>query len=332
MAEVTVNKISTNIVENYSKEDLNLIPSFEVISQFNPETDIVEFSIYNEQNLLQYINYNYIDYTVTLDYNTNKNAISSVNVNPEQDLINEGYEQGIYTVIYNFLRNQISSSQSSPYYIKEISSDRTEIRIANNNISNDDLEIIVNNFKSELAESPYFEDFEINFGNNNIFLANNIIVDPTTEQYTVLIKLYEPLETSFGIKDTLTVVLQTAEEVSYSVNFPPQIVPTPSSLKLKGPNFNLNTNNLVNNSTTFVTNEDLLKSTPSDNWSGSLYELQGILKNKGITPNVDYSDFNNFVYFSSAEQRVRNFYYKVGEIEDYSASISGLYDVLSGDI
>ena len=45
MAEVIVNKISTDIVENYSKEDLNLIPSFDVISQFNPETDVVEFSI-----------------------------------------------------------------------------------------------------------------------------------------------------------------------------------------------------------------------------------------------------------------------------------------------
>ncbi len=152
MAEVTVNKISTDIVENYSKEDLNLIPSFDVISQFNPETDIVEFSIYNEQNLLQYINYNYTDYTVTLDYNTKKNAISSVNVDPEKGLINEGYEQGNYNVVYNFLRNQISSSQTTPYYIKEISSDRTEIRIANNNISNEDLEILVNNFKIELAD------------------------------------------------------------------------------------------------------------------------------------------------------------------------------------
>jgi len=113
MAEVIVNKISTNIVENYSEEDLNLIPSFDVISQFNPETDIVEFSIYNEQNVLQYINYNYTDYTVTLDYNTKENAISSVNVNPEKGLVNEGYEQGNYNVIYNFLRNQISSSQTT---------------------------------------------------------------------------------------------------------------------------------------------------------------------------------------------------------------------------
>ena len=235
MAEVTVNKISTTIVENYSEADLNLIPSFDVISQFNPETDVVEFSIYNEQKLLQYINYNYIDYTITLDYNTEKNAYSSVNVNPEKDLIKEGYDQGNYTVIYNFLRNQVSSSQSTPYYIKEISSDRTEIRVANNNISNIELEELVNNFKTELNESPYFEDFEINFGNNKLFLANNILIDTSSEaQYTVLIKLYEPLETQFSLKDTLNIVLQTAEEVSYAVNFPARIIPSPSFKKLKG--------------------------------------------------------------------------------------------------
>lgn len=331
MAEVTVNKISTDIVENYSKEDLNLIPSFDVISQFNPETDVVEFSIYNEQNILQYINYNYTDYTVTLDYNTKKNAISSVNVNPEEGLINEGYEQGNYNIIYNFLRNQISSSQTTPYYIKEISSDRTEIRIANNNISNEDLETLVNNFKIELADSPYFEDFEINFGNNNIFLANNILIDTTTEQYTVLIKLYESLETSFNIKDTLTVVLQTAEEVSYNVNFPSITIAPPLPLKLKGPNFNLSLNDKINNSTTFTSKKDLFSITPENAWTGSLGELQNILKNKGITPNVNYSDFNNFIYFSSAEQRVRNFYYKVGLIQDYSASIADLEVISSGD-
>ena len=65
----------------------------------------MEFSIYNEQNLLEYINYNYIDYTITLDYNTNEDSISYVNVDPEKDLIKEGFDQGNYTVIYNFLRN-----------------------------------------------------------------------------------------------------------------------------------------------------------------------------------------------------------------------------------
>ena len=333
MAEITVNKISTDIVENYTPSDLNLVPSFDVISQFNPETDTVEFSIYNEQNLLEYINPNYTDYTVTLDYNTQENAVSSVNVDPEGDLVGQGYDQGNYTVIYNFFRNQISSSASNPYYIKEISSDRKEIRIANNNISNIELEELVNNFKTELDESLYFEDFEVNFGNNNIFLANNIIVDNTNEsQYTVLIKLYESLDTQFSVKDTLTIILQTAEEVSYGVNFPPKSIPNPTFKNLRGPNFNLAVRDKIANSTSYKNQNSLLKTVPNNGiWTGSLARIKGILKEKGITPNVDYSDFNNFIYFSSAEQRVRNFYYKVSLIQDYSASIAELNSIVGAN-
>ena len=194
MSKVTINKISTNTFENYTEQDLNLVPSFDVISQFTPITDVVEFSNYNEQNLLEYINYNYIDYTVTLDYNTNTDSISTVNVDPQKDLIKNGYSQGNYTVVYNFLRNQLSSSLDSPFYIKEISSDRTEIRLANNNLTSDEIKEVVGSFEDELNDSPYFEDFQINLGNNNIFIANNILLDSTSEaQNTVLIKLYETL-------------------------------------------------------------------------------------------------------------------------------------------
>jgi len=87
MANVTVNKINTNYSEDYTEKDLKLIPSFDVISQFTPETDEVEFSIYNEQGLLETINYDYKDYTVTLDYNTNQNSVSTVTVNPEEDTL-----------------------------------------------------------------------------------------------------------------------------------------------------------------------------------------------------------------------------------------------------
>ena len=208
---------------------------------------------------------------------------------PEKDLVKEGFDQGNYTVIYNFLRNQISSSFGSPYYVKEISSDRTELRIANNNLANEEIENLVTQFKEELTNSAYFEDFEVNFGNNNIYLANNILVDTTDEtQYTVLIKLYEPLETRFEVKDTLTIILQTANETSYQVNFPPQPIPSPTFEKLKGPNFNLDLNKTVNNSTTFVNKQSLFSAQPQNPldtpWSSSLGELKSILEDKGNNP------------------------------------------------
>ncbi len=329
MSKVTVNKINTSFLEDYTKQDLNLIPAFDVISQFTPNIDEVEFSIYNEQGLLEYIDYKYNNYTVTLDYNTQPNAVSTVNVDVEEDVMSAGYKQGNYTATYNFLRNQLSSSFDNPFYIKQISSDRTELRIANNDIENIELETLVNQFKVELSASAYFEDFQINLGNNNIFIANNILVDTSDSlQYTILVKLYEPLEEQFEIKDTLWVTIQTSGEASYQVNFTPKIIIPPPPPQLKGPNFDLPVKDTINNSTTYQNLDSLFNVTLTSSYN----ELQGVLAKKGITVNIDYSDFNNFVYFSSAEQRVRNFYYKVGLIEEYTSEITSLDGLAPSDI
>jgi len=322
MAEVVVNKITGEVIEGYSNQDLSLIPAFDSVSQFTPSTDYVEFSIYDEQGNLKYIDPNYTSYQVTLNYNNNNNSVSTVSVNPEQDLEKEGYDQGKYTVYYNFLRNELSSSLNSPFFLSQISSGRDELRISTNNLTNEELEQAIVNFTNELNDSPYFEDFRLNFGNNNIFIANNILLDTTnSSQYTVLVKLYEPLPPQIQLKDSVTVVLQTADEVSFNVEFEPKVIDVPSpSIKIGAPNFNINLEDKSNNSTNYKSSDDLL----SPILSSSYDQIQNLLNKKGITPNVDYSDFNNFVYFSSAEQRVRNFNYKVGLIQEYDREISDL--------
>lgn len=322
MAEVVVNKITEEVIEGYTTKDLSLIPAFETVSQFKPATDNVEFSFYTEQGTLEFINPNYTGYQVTLNYGDGIKVVSSVTVDPEKDLLKNGYDQGNYTVYYNFLRNVLSSSLSTPYFLDQVSSDRTELRIVNNSLSNDQLATTVSTFIEELNDSPYFEDFRINFGNNNIFIANNILLDTSnSEQYTVLVKLYEPLPPQIELKDALTVAFQTADEVSFKVSFENKVIPPPPPKKIKGPNFGLDLASRANVDTSYKTANDLLSNVAL---SSSYDQIQGILNQKGININVDYSDFNNFVYFSSAEQRVRNFYYKVSLIEGYNDEISNL--------
>ena len=48
------------------------------------------------------------------------------------------------------------------------------------------------------------------------------------------------------------------------------------------------------------------------------YQLNSILNEKGFEINIDYNDYSNFVFFSSAKTRLENFYYKVSLIEEYS--------------
>ncbi len=329
MSETIVNRISSSIGDNYSKKDLKLISTFDVFTNFNPSKDVVEFSIYNEQGLLEYIDYNFEGYSVTLSSTTDKNVFSTVGFNPEGDLLGEGYDQGIYTTNYNLLKTHLSSSQESPFYIQEISSDRTELRIVTNDLPNSELDILVNSFKEALDSQSYFEDFYINFGNNNLYLANNILLDTTNEtRYSVLVKLYEPLETQFEIKDTLWIVTQTTDEVSYNIVFPNKIIAPPSPKLLRGPNLNISQKDTINNSTTYQNLSELTSTT----LTSSLNELQQILSEKGITINVDYSEFYNFVNFSSAEQRVRNFYYKINQIQGFDNEISDLGSLSSTSV
>ena len=320
MAKIVVNKITGDVIEGYDQKDLSLIPAFEATSQFTPSTDVVEFSIYNEQGLLEHINTNYKDYLVTLNYNSQNNSVSTVTVDPEKDTIKEGYEQGNYTVYYNFIRNVASSSISSPYFLSQISSDRTELRVINNSLDNNELEQAISSLIEELNDSPYFEDFRLNFSNNNIFIANNVLLDKSDEgQYTVLIKLYEPLPTQIELKDSLTIALQTADEVSFNIRFENKVIPDLQPKKLGAPNFDLTYSNKGNNDTSFKTAQELLLGA---SLTSSYDQVQAILNQKGVTVNIDYSDFNNFVYFSSAEQRVKNLSHKINLIRNLTDDIT----------
>ena len=50
-----------------------------------------------------------------------------------------------------------------------------------------------------------------------------------------------------------------------------------------------------------------------------------------VTLNIDYSDFQNFVHFSSATERVDNFRYKLQQIESYNSRIDTLESVSGSD-
>jgi len=53
------------------------------------------------------------------------------------------------------------------------------------------------------------------------------------------------------------------------------------------------------------------------------------MDSSSLSINVDYTDFNNFIHFSTAQTRLENFQYKVGLLESYSSSISELNSVTS---
>lgn len=303
-------------LQTYSLEDTSLILSNNISTQFNSETDYLEYFIYDlNQNILienitGYPNFTLLDNQVTID--------------PETDLKSFGFTEGQYNTVYNFLRRRAASSALDRYYIDQISSDRTEIRLNTTTIPNSEVVASVSLFSQEIQNSQGgYLDFYLDFGNNQLIIANNILLDNSNpNDPTVLIKLYEPLPSEFNIKSECWVVEQIAESVAYNINITPVFNIEDDNIPLKGPNYNLSISDQINNSTQY-TNLSSLTVTTSATGSGSLrYQLNSLLAENNIELNINYSSYNNFIHFSSAQTRLENFYYKLALIEQYTYSAS----------
>ena len=302
-------------IQNYSSEDESLISNFtEQDIAFNPQEDYIEYFILDlNQNILfsnvaGYPNYRLRDNLVTID--------------PQNNLESQGYTEGTYYTLYNFLKRKLSSNVSSTFYIQDISTDRTELRLNTTQISNSDIIDLTNQFAIEISSNPgTYLDFYLNFGNNKLVIANNIALDNTNPtDPTVLIKLYEPLPQEFTFNSQCWVVEQIAESLAYQIGI---TIPIDGNLSLNyinGPNFNLDIQDQINNSTPYYNRNSLTQNYSSLGSGSLLYQINSILAEKGIEINVDYSDYSNFIHFSSAQTRLENFYYKLSLIEQYSSN------------
>jgi hypothetical protein len=296
--------------QTYTVSDDSLIASFNTDITFNSETDYIEYFIYNANKDL-------IDSVQSL----RNFAIygEDLSINPEQDLESRAYLEGKYYTVYNFLRPLLSSSILEPYYVSEISTDRTELRLSSTSILGGDIADSTTALKLAIDTSPFQKDFSLNFNQNNLVIANNVLLDDSNpDNITVLIKLYEPLPDQFGIQSQCWAVEKIAESKAFLIDIIVSYTQEDTTIKIKGPNINLQQNTEVNKSGEYQ-NTTSLKSTTNSNLK---YQLNSILAETGVELNIDYGDYNNFVFFSSAQTRLENFYYKLGLIEEYTVSAS----------
>ena len=296
--------------EVYSTSDESLITSNIETNQFDPNIDYAEFFVFDLNgnkispvgNDATFSNYSLLDNEIYID--------------PVVDLERVGIDTGIVNTLYNFYRKRLSSSPQSTYFISEISSNRTEIRLDSNIINKEDIISSTNKFISYREEDETFPDFYINFGSNLLFIANNIKLE---EDGTILIKLYEPLPSNIEVKTSLWVVEKVSNGNAYRVEFEDTQVFRPQFNSLKGPNFNLALQDQLNNSSEAVSTSDFT----SPNTQSSA-QLNSYFEDPSIQINVDYSEFENFVNFSSVEARLSNFLDKVSLIESSSNQINAL--------
>ena len=304
----------------------SIIPSQDYSGSFIQGLNNIEFYIYNAAGQIQSSDYNHTHYTITTNSNPLASGTNEINLFPEEDVYNGGYTNGKLTAVYNFVNHELSSSIENPYYLAEISSDRTEVRLKSNFISNEEILTSFTTFNSTLQTSEFFDEFYISFGNNENHIGINTQIDIPEEstsgdqvQYSILIKLYDALPPLYTVGNELYVITKTGETQAFQIEFEETIIIPDDTIKLRGPNTNLDVKDFVNNSSTYKSKEELINTQSSS----SKDELLNVLNREGIhlTPNYSSASFNEFVNFSSAQSRVNNFYTKVKNIQTYENDI-----------
>jgi hypothetical protein len=318
-AEVIQIDAQNFIFQTYEGNDVSLVSSTEVNTTLTTSSYIEYFTYDNNQNIL-FSDYNFSQYTILNNGQSagSNDVISQIEIDPEKILVDDGFDQGVYVTYFNFLNKQVGS-ELQQLYISEISSDRTELRLDSTSLTDLDLAEQTNKFIQERENSLYFIDFYLNFGENQLILANNIQLDNSDpNNVSILIKLYESLPEQFDLNSQLWIVTSLDNSLAYQVTFEDLPIIITDTVDIKGPNFNLDLKDQVNNSTVSLDYTSLTTTT----LTSSFNQLSSLLEEKEIDINLDYTEFSNFIHFSSAQTRLENFYYKVSLLEDYSSSIA----------
>lgn len=308
--------------DGFELNDQAIISSQTFNGEFIPNEDNIELFIYDYNKNLIESNYKFTNYSVNNNSSISENnGLNSIQLNPSEDIYNIGYNTGNFYAVYNFIHYELSSSFSSRYYIKEISSNRTEIKIASNFILPQNIITSFNDFKNKLDSAEYFDEFYICFNNNDYFICVNTQLDGND----VLIKLYQPLPNDILLKTELYVATKVAETQAYEVKFINDNIFTSKKKFIGGPNVNINVKDSINNSTDLKSYQDLYNT----NLSSSKDQLSNILNQRGIkiTPNYSYNTFDEFINFSSAKSRINNFIEKVSLIESYKNDINSISSI-----
>ena len=321
--EITnVSQLDSNqfINQDYKINDESLLNSLNISNEFGLPDDKVEVHVISPNGDILNSVYDFRNYT-TRQTTQGTSLYNQIELDPKADLESFGINQGQYDITYNFYRPLFLSSEANKFFISDISSDRTEIKISSNNISYTNLGQSYLNFIAGRNSKAYYSDFILNFGDNKTYIGVNVAFDNSNEAYANLyIKLYEPLPANIKLKDTFWIVESISEPYAFQVNTTFLAETTLDTISLRGPNINIELAEKTNLTTPYLNLSTLL----SSDISSSYQQLQSWLEEKSIEITVDYTDFNNFVHFSSARERLENFKYKLTQIQSLQSDINAI--------
>jgi hypothetical protein len=307
-----------NLLDNNQSK---VVDSFEINSKFTSNKNFVRLEICSLDNIPVVIDTDFTDYSLLYNaQSAGTSGASVVTVDPVKDIKSNSLEGSDLILKYRFLDNLFTAGKTGGnLFVKQISPDRKELKLLSKDLTDEEINNYASSYSKEIAKSNTFNEFYLVAGETFINLLNI-----KAENNSVIVKLNSALPSNINV-NTLVNVL---EEISNPQVFEciSEVVQEKEKLKrLKGPNFSLEVNDKLTNTTEFLNYNELF----SYPVSSSYYELYSLFNEKSAQIAIDHTDYKDFIHFSSAEERLRNFKYKLDllhsyEDSSYSASLSGL--------
>ena len=320
MEKVTINKI-----ERLKTIDSKGLTSRDIKRKFGKSNDYVELHIHDLGGELLETTPNYQGYSLPDQVESNTSQLTStLFIDPYKHLEDKGYTVGVYNVACNVQRKKVFSGLQADFKIHEISPSRTELKIKGLGVSEDKVKKAILDFIGEIEESLFNKDFILNFGNNINILGINVAYHNVDG--VALIKLYEPLPSDLEKGAEFWVVEEIIEPLEFKVDLG-EIPLKEGGIPLRGPNFRIDTRLNDSIPSQFKVYNDFLENTNS----ASLYNVLSHLS-ESVELSIDYTKtgtgsletgyhFENFTHFGSAEERLKNFKYKLELLELYQRQI-----------
>jgi hypothetical protein len=235
---------------------------------------------------------------------------------------------GNFRIAINFFKNLIGNYDEQYLRIDDISADRTELKLRAIDADNPNWLQQITNFidtvKQTDTSTTFYKSYLLNFSRNQcVLFVNSVVVGEF-----LYVKLYEPLPDEFDVNFKCWVV----EELKPTYVDRVYLNPVEQEIEyrvLSGPNWQANYSYDTSTTTGLKNWNDLLGSSTQTSqqiidsmFSGSL---------SGMKLNINYSDFNNFIFYSSAVERLNNFKYKL-ELLEYYTSQSIVLSGISGSV
>lgn len=307
-------------VTEYSDSELSSVPKYKLLSELKTISDS---SLYNEIHIYSldgaYINSSY-DNGVIIDTDNN-----NIFIDIRQIFHTVGINRGSYQILSNFIYSVFGEPKSNNlddyFYIDGISSDRQELKLR---LNDSKYNIKLQEFREYILKLDFehiINFLTLNLYENQIYKIVNVRFDQN-DSNVFYIKLYKPLQDEILEYRTGWIGLELFDTYVDKVNLYRDVEEI-KPIKIKGPNFDIDDRVSTSNETNFKSWNDLLDSNLKT--SQSIIDSIFSGSNKAVL-NIDYTDFNNFVFYGTATDRVKNFLYKLEVIEKYENILDTLSD------